>query len=72
MAAGEPVEQRNDLFGSTVQLAARLCAHAQPGQVLVSNAIAELCLGKAIQFEDVGHVELKGFGTPVHVQAVRL
>jgi class 3 adenylate cyclase len=72
MAAGEPVEQRNDLFGSTVQLAARLCAHAQPGQVLVSNAIAELCLGKAIQFEDVGHVELKGFGSPVHVQAVRL
>src|SRR4029077_19682380 len=25
-AAGEPVEQHNDLFGSTVQLAARLCA----------------------------------------------
>src|SRR5437763_4422741 len=42
-AAGEPVEQHNDLFGSTVQLAARLCAHAQPEQILVSNAIAELC-----------------------------
>ena len=45
-AAGEPVEQHNDLFGSTVQLASRLCAHAQPEQILVSNAIAELCLGK--------------------------
>src|SRR6266576_2807905 len=42
-AAGEPVEQHNDLFGCTVQLAARLCAHAQPEQILVSNAIAELC-----------------------------
>ncbi len=43
-AAGEPVEQNNDLFGSTVQLAARLCAHALPEQILPSNAIAELCL----------------------------
>ena len=31
-AAGEPVEQHNDLFGCTVQLAARLCAQAQPEQ----------------------------------------
>ena len=64
-AVGEPVEQHNDLFGSTVQLAARLCAHAQPEQILVSNAIAELCLGKGLLFEDVGEVTLKGFGSPV-------
>jgi class 3 adenylate cyclase len=30
MAAGEPIERHNDLFGSTVQLAARLCARADP------------------------------------------
>jgi class 3 adenylate cyclase len=72
-AVGEPVEQHNDLFGSTVQLAARLCAHAQPEQILVSNAIAELCLGKGLSFEDVGKVTLKGFGSPVraHVAAWR-
>jgi len=64
-AAGEPVEQHNDLFGSTVQLAARLCAHAQPEQILVSNAIAELCIGKGLSFEDVGEVTLKGFDSPV-------
>jgi len=68
-AAGEPVEQHNDLFGSTVQLAARLCAHAQPEQILVSNAIAELCLGKGLLFEDLGEVTLKGFGSPVRAQA---
>ena len=28
MAAGEPVTERNDLFGATVQLAARLCSRA--------------------------------------------
>ena len=69
-AAGEPVEQNNDLFGSTVQLAARLCTHAQPEQILVSNAIAELCIGKGLLFEDVGEVKLKGFGSPVRAHAV--
>jgi len=68
-AAGEPVEQHDDLFGATVQLASRLCAHAQPEQILVSNAIAELCLGKGLLFEDLGDVVLKGFGYPVRAHA---
>jgi class 3 adenylate cyclase len=69
-AAGEPVENHNDLFGSTVQLAARLCGHAAPEQILVSNAIAELCLGKGFSFQDVGEVALKGFRQPVRAHAV--
>jgi class 3 adenylate cyclase len=72
MAAGEPVEQRNDLFGTTVQLAARLCAHAAPGEVIVSNVVAELCLGKGVQFDERGEATLKGFAQPVRVHAVRL
>ena len=68
-AAGEPVEQNNDLFGSTVQLAARLCAHAQPEQILVSNAIPDLCIGKGLSFEEVGEVTLKGFDSPVRAHA---
>jgi class 3 adenylate cyclase len=69
-AAGEPVEHHDDLFGATVQLAARLCAHASPEQILVSNAIAELCLGKGFSFQDVGEVALKGFDRPVRAHAV--
>jgi class 3 adenylate cyclase len=69
VAAGEPVEQRHDLFGSTVQLAARLCAAAEPNQVLISNVVAELCLGKGLHFHDLGEVVLKGFGQPVRVHA---
>ncbi len=69
-AAGEPVEQHHDLFGYTVQLAARLCSHASPEQILVSNAIAELCLGKGFSFQDVGEVVLKGFDRPVRAHAV--
>lgn len=71
-SAGEPVEQRNFLFGSTVHRAARLCAHAEPGQVLVSRGVAELCQGKGVQFDDRGEAALKGFAQPVRVYAVRL
>ena len=70
IAAGEPVEHHNDLFGCTVQLAARLCSHAGPQQILVSNVVAELCEGKALPFEDLGEVALKGFDHPVRAHAV--
>lgn len=70
IAAGEPVERANDLFGVTVQLASRLCAHAAADQVLVSNVVAELCAGKALAFEDLGDVTLKGFDHPVRAHAV--
>jgi len=69
-AAGEPVEQNNDIFGTTVQLAARLCSHAQPDQILVSTAVAELCIGKGLTFRPLGEVALKGFDRPVQVHAV--
>jgi class 3 adenylate cyclase len=71
VAAGEPVEHHNDLFGCTVQLAARLCSQAQPEQILVSTAVAELCVGKTLPFQDVGEVTLKGFENPIRVHAVR-
>jgi class 3 adenylate cyclase len=69
-AAGEPVEHQHDLFGATVQLAARLCSHAAPEQILVSNVVVELCLGKSLPFKDLGDVFLKGFNRPIRVHAV--
>lgn len=69
-AAGEPVEREKDIFGSTVQLAARICSHAQPDQILVSNVVAELCIGKGLHFHPLGEVTLKGFDWPVAVHAV--
>jgi class 3 adenylate cyclase len=70
IAAGEPIEHANDLFGTTVQLAHRLCTKAEPQQILVSNAVAELCAGKQLQMREVGPVVLKGFDHPVHAHAV--
>lgn len=69
-AAGEPVEHRGDFFGSTVQLAARLCAHAAPEQTIVSSTVAELCTGKGLNFQDLGALNLKGFDQAVRAHAV--
>ncbi len=68
-AAGEPVEHQGDFFGSTVNLAARLCAKAEPAQILVSTAVVELCHGKGLQFRDLGDLSLKGFDHPVRAHA---
>jgi class 3 adenylate cyclase len=67
MSAGEPVTERNDLFGAVVQLAARLCSRAQPGSVLVSGAVRDLAMGKGFEFVKRGRVTLKGFEEPVPV-----
>ncbi len=71
-AAGEPIERDNDFFGSTVNLAARLCAHADPGGVLVSNGVAELCLGKGMKFAGMRKVRLKGFDEAVSTRQVMI
>ncbi len=72
IAAGEPIERDNDLFGTAVQLAHRLCTHAEPQQILVSNAVAELCAGKMLPMRQVGPLALKGVDQPVHAHAVTL
>ena len=69
-AAGEPVERGSDIFGSTVQLAARLCSHAEPEQIVVSSVVADLCIGKGLMFRPLGEVSLKGFDQPVHAHSV--
>jgi adenylate cyclase len=67
---GEPLEEGDDLYGTVVQLAARLCAAAEPGQVLVSNVVRELAAGKGFHFDDLGEGTLKGFPEPVRRYAL--
>jgi class 3 adenylate cyclase len=70
LSAGEPVDAHQDIFGAAVQLAARACNHAQPGQILVANVVRELCIGKGFSFIDQGEVPLPGFEEPVHLYEV--
>ncbi len=70
ICAGEPVEEDNRLFGSTVQLTSRICDRAEPDQILVASVIRDLCLGKQFSFADHGETTLKGFDQPMHIYEV--
>ncbi|HJQ96458.1 MAG TPA: adenylate/guanylate cyclase domain-containing protein, partial [Acidimicrobiia bacterium] len=70
ISAGEPVERADDLYGAVVNLAARICGHAEAGQTLVSAAVKELAIGKSLAFIDRGPISLKGFEEPVGLYQV--
>ena len=67
MSAGEPIEQSRDIYGAAVNLAARICAHAEGGQTLVAGTVRDLSMGKPAAFRALGLVAMKGFDEPVQV-----
>ncbi len=71
MSAGEPIEEHGDLFGKAVQLAARLCAHAEPAQILIDQVVFDQWSGKQLPFADLGEVTPKGFVYAVRVYEVQ-
>ena len=64
---GQPIQEEGDIFGTTVQLAARICDKGKTGHVMTSNVVRELCAGRQIRFEDCGPFELKGVQGPVNL-----
>ena len=70
LSAGEPIEEHGDLFGKAVQLAARLCAHAEPGQILVDQVVLDQWQNKELPLSDLGEVTPKGFDHAVRVYEV--
>jgi class 3 adenylate cyclase len=65
IAAGEPVTEQGDMFGAAVQLAARLCGSAEPGEIYLSDALRGLAIGKRFSFTGPIDLSLKGFDEPV-------
>ena len=61
IAAGEPVVESNDLFGTAVQLAARLCSRAKPGAILVHESVRDSIDDESIAFRSRPMLRLKGF-----------
>jgi len=67
VAAGPVVVQGGDYFGRTVNLAARIAAHASAGQVLVSQSVAESVPPQGVRFAELGEQLLKGIARPVRL-----
>jgi class 3 adenylate cyclase len=59
--AGEPISEDNDLFGSTVQMAARIVDKAKADEIFVSEIVRGICAGKEIKFKNRGPFAMKGF-----------
>ena len=68
--AGEPIAEEDDLFGTTVQLAARIVDKAQSEQIFVSEIIRGICAGKSTQFLNAGDHAMKGVTEPVTLYEV--
>ena len=59
--AGEPIAEDNDLFGTVVQLSARIVDKAAADQIYVSEIVRGICAGKSYKFINLGTFEMKGF-----------
>jgi class 3 adenylate cyclase len=61
IAAGEPVDHNDDLFGTTVNLASRICEAAEPGHILTSDVVRDLGGEQGFSFDQGRELELDGF-----------
>ena len=68
--AGEAVQEEDDFFGTTVQLAARVCDKAGTGEIFVTDNVRELAKGHGLVFEDAGQYEMKGVPVPMTLYRV--
>jgi class 3 adenylate cyclase len=67
---GDALDEGDDLVGRVVNLAARVTAAAEPGEILVTEPVADQ-LGTEFTLEDRGLRPLKGVAQPRHLLAVR-
>jgi adenylate cyclase len=68
---GDVIVEDNDIHGDGVNIAARLEALAEPGEVRVSGAVHDQVQGRLeCSFEDTGEQNLKNIARPVRVYRV--
>jgi class 3 adenylate cyclase len=65
VAAGRVIRRQGDIFGATVNLAARLVGIAGPGEVVVEEGVIIALPRGTARFEPIGRMPLKGFPDPV-------
>jgi adenylate cyclase len=70
LAVGDVTLKGGDVFGSVVNLAARVVREAEPGEVLVADPGGDAAGGSPAQLEPVGTRLLKGFADPVPLYRV--
>jgi class 3 adenylate cyclase len=70
MAAGEPIEEDGDIHGAVVAYASRVADLGGAGEIIASDSVRQLAMGKGFNFTPMGQHELKGFDEPATVWKV--
>jgi len=70
LAIGHVLFEEGRLFGAPVNAAARLCAAAQRGQILVPDEVRRLADGTGFSFRDLGSARLAGFEKPFRIHEI--
>lgn len=71
VAAGEVVAQDGDFFGTTVNLAARATKEAEPGGLVVDDAVAEALRAAGRPPEPLAPTAIRGIEGPIALHRVR-
>src|SRR3954453_11126466 len=67
---GRVLRRSSDLFGSTVNIAARIAAIASPGQLLATQAVASVAAESGIDARDMGKVALRSIADQVSIYSI--
>jgi class 3 adenylate cyclase len=69
---GPVLRRANDLFGSTVNIAARITAKAAPGQLLATEPVASVATASGIVAKAIGQVKLRSIADRVPLYSIEL
>jgi adenylate cyclase len=72
MHHGPVIRRASDLFGSTVNIAARIVSLASPGRLLATARIAEAASARGILVRDLGEVALRSVAGKVPLYEIEL
>jgi adenylate cyclase len=70
---GDIISEPEDIYGASVNIAARLEQYAPPGGIVVSEKLADVIRSRFdIQADDLGKLNLKNISRPVHAYSLRI
>jgi adenylate cyclase len=69
---GPVLRRAHDLFGSTVNIAARIAALASPGELLATQPVAGVATASGIAAHEIGAVALRSIADPVVLYSIEL
>ena len=70
---GDVITEPEDIYGTSVNVAARLEQYAPPGGIVISGALLELVKSRIeVPLDDLGQLRLKNISHPVHAYSLHL